>query len=56
MAIVVNEYPDEPLPFETDDEWPEETQPFQEVRVRCVHGALFGDPCESCDAVLDRNI
>lgn len=51
-----NVFLDEPLPFETDDEWPEETQPFQEVRVRCVHGALFGDSCDCCGEVLGRNI
>ena len=55
-AKAVNAWPDETLPFETDDAWPEEIQPFQEVRVRCVHGVLFGDSCEFCDAVLGIHI
>lgn len=37
--------------------WPEEFLPFQELRVRCVHGAYMGDACETCDALIgDKDI
>lgn len=35
------------------DQYPEETLPFQDLRIRCVHGAFMGDACEPCDAVID---